>query len=228
MSKKRVWLGVAVLLAGLSWWLTRPVPEKRAAPVVAPGQKAADRARPSMLDRAAAPKSFEAPDPRAPIARAPAVPSPELDVRGAVLEHDPEDPRDRREVLPEDEEAVRRGSATNPFPSNGPGIQEAVRSAKPALRECYEGWLQAMPELKGKVTMAFEIEHEEGEAAARVTRSEITSSELDQPILEGCIINAFSGLHFEPPEGGKLSVKYPLYFDDTPLDGGVYSVDAGR
>jgi len=101
------------------------------------------------------------------------------------------------------------------------GIRAAIRAAIPDIRDCYDAWLQARPELGGRLAVRFTIESAGGEATgqddgtdvpARVTNVRIVSSELDHGLLEGCVLNVTAGLRFRPPRGGKITVTYPFRF----------------
>jgi len=94
------------------------------------------------------------------------------------------------------------------------GIQGAVREIQPAMVDCYEGWLRTNPALGGKLLVSFTItaDADGGLGPGRVTEAALKSSELEHPILEGCVLNAFQDLVFERPPGGPLKVNYPVRF----------------
>lgn len=96
------------------------------------------------------------------------------------------------------------------FSPDKDGVQGAVREALPAIQECYEGWLEADPGLAGAIKVRFTVEADGEEA--RVTSASLLSSTMAHPFVEGCVLNAMSGLRFDPPEGGRLDVTYPLRF----------------
>jgi hypothetical protein len=96
------------------------------------------------------------------------------------------------------------------------GIKAAVREASPAIRECYEGWLEDRPDLGGKLTVRFVVGADADSGEGRVREAVLVSSSLDQPFLEGCVLNALQELRFDRPETGDLTVNYPLRFDPDP------------
>lgn len=92
------------------------------------------------------------------------------------------------------------------------GIQAAMKEVTAQIQECYDGWIQSNPDMQGKVLVRFTIGAEPGDQEARVLEVELPESELDNPVMEGCVLNVVSGLRFNPPDGGKLVVNYPFRF----------------
>jgi len=114
-----------------------------------------------------------------------------------------------------DDEDDERGF-TRVYAPDKDGIQAAMAEAKPLVRECYEAWLHAHPDLGGKIVVAFTITDppdDDGDEA-RVTDVRLVDSSVDHAPLEGCILNVAASLRFERPEGGKLQVSYPFRFDN--------------
>ena len=90
------------------------------------------------------------------------------------------------------------------------GIKAAVQHAIPAIKTCYEGWLQDRPDLQGELLLAFTIDADpERSGEAKVTHAALEHDTLDQPFLSGCVIHAVSDLRFERPEE-PTQVRYPL------------------
>jgi len=96
------------------------------------------------------------------------------------------------------------------------GIRAAMDEVRPAIAECYSAWAKENPELAGKLVVSFTIESEspEGEQA-RVTAVSIPKSEVDHPLLEGCVLNAVVGLRFAGG-GEPITVTYPFRFSNPP------------
>jgi hypothetical protein len=93
------------------------------------------------------------------------------------------------------------------------GIQGAVASKIGAIKECYEGWLKAEPELTGRLKVRFTIGTPEvSDALAAVVGAEVLDTELDHVWMEGCVLNSLDALVFERPEGGRLNVIFPFAF----------------
>lgn len=92
------------------------------------------------------------------------------------------------------------------------GIQSAMREITPAIRECYDGWIQDNREMQGKLVVKFTIGADPGADEAKVQSVNLPESELGNPLMEGCVLNAVSGLRFDVPDDGNLTVNYPFRF----------------
>jgi hypothetical protein len=90
-------------------------------------------------------------------------------------------------------------------------IQRVIRQNFVRFRACYERGLQVDPKLAGKVTVRFEIAPD-GSVSA-VSKGESTLPNKD---VVACVTSAFMTISFPQPDGGKVSVIYPLVF--TPSD----------
>jgi hypothetical protein len=109
------------------------------------------------------------------------------------------------------------------FSPDRDGIRAAVIEAMPAIRACYEGWVEAAgPSAppQGKLSVSFEVAVGDDQGRAGVRKASLLHSEMAHPFVEGCVLNAFSELVFSPPEGGVLAVTYPLEFSATDTPGG--------
>ncbi len=103
--------------------------------------------------------------------------------------------------------------AVAPWPLTADGIRGAVAYRKDEFKECYEAWLKLDPEVAGTVVVTFTVAAAEDDIG-RVTTLELADSELDHPFIEGCVLNVFQELAFDPPaDGGEVEVNYPLMFD---------------
>ncbi len=96
------------------------------------------------------------------------------------------------------------------------GIKAAIAEGLPAIRECYDGWLQQNPALNGKMKVQFTIAEIPGRDRAKVMRVEIADGGMGHLAMEGCVGNVFKGMRFERPEGGETRVTYPLSFSPSP------------
>ena len=97
-------------------------------------------------------------------------------------------------------------------PLTAKGIRGAIRARIEEIKECYEGWLADDDELGGKLILAFTIEKDADGELARISNAEIQQSSLDHPGLERCVLVMAESLSFEPPEGDKVTVRYPFRF----------------
>jgi hypothetical protein len=96
------------------------------------------------------------------------------------------------------------------WPTDPEGIRSAIREAMPDLRECYAGWVAANPDLHGVIKARFTITPSADGSEGRVTDVVAATSTLDQPFLEGCVLNVLGALRFEAPTDGPLTVSYPF------------------
>jgi hypothetical protein len=84
-------------------------------------------------------------------------------------------------------------------------IQKIIRANFGEFRKCYEVGLGRNPLLKGRVTARFVIGRN-GEV------SNVSDGGSDLPDLEvvDCVLKAFYKLGFPKPEGGIVTVVYPI------------------
>jgi hypothetical protein len=84
-------------------------------------------------------------------------------------------------------------------------IRRIVRAHFAAIRTCYEDGLRSNPTLSGVVYVRFVIGRDGSVSTATSDSTDIT----DQGVLD-CISRAFYAFTFPQPEGGIVSVKYPI------------------
>lgn len=88
-------------------------------------------------------------------------------------------------------------------------IQRIVRASFPIFRACYEAGLGRDNHLHGKVVTKFVIAADDG----TVSESTVTAaSDLPDTVVLQCIQRGFKKLRFPTPEGGKVTVVYPIDF----------------
>lgn len=122
------------------------------------------------------------------------------------------------DALDDDDDDDDRQGHTQVYAPDALGIRAAMNEARPLVAECYEGWVRAHPDLAGRLTVTFTIaDPTPGSAAddadeARITKVALAASTLDHALLEGCVLNVVSGLRFDRPEDGSLTVSYPFVF----------------
>ncbi|MFO0759132.1 MAG: VIT domain-containing protein [Byssovorax sp.] len=92
-------------------------------------------------------------------------------------------------------------------------IQRIVRQNFGRFRACYERGLLANANLQGRVSVRFMIDLD-----GSVSLAANGGSDLPDSATVACVVNAFRGLSFPQPEGGRITVVYPLMF--SPGDGG--------
>lgn len=98
-------------------------------------------------------------------------------------------------------------------------IQRIVRQNFGRFRMCYEKGLEKNPKLEGKVSVRFVIGRD-----GSVSSSKPTSDLSDKAVVD-CVTRAMHGLSFPQPEGGIVTVDYPILF--SPGDTPTSSPDAG-
>jgi Ca-activated chloride channel family protein len=86
-------------------------------------------------------------------------------------------------------------------------IQRIVRQNFGRFRLCYEGGLRANPNLAGRVAVRFIIGRDG--AVSGVSNS---GSDLPDASVVACVVRSFMGLSFPTPEGGVVTVTYPILF----------------
>jgi len=87
-------------------------------------------------------------------------------------------------------------------------IQAVIRTQFKALRGCYEEGLKKDPSLAGPIAVRFVITED----------GKVEDAKEDQPATRPdpgvvrCVVDAFSGFRFPTPEGGIVTVVYPIVF----------------
>lgn len=109
---------------------------------------------------------------------------------------------------------LRQGSTTVNGRLPPEVIQRIVRQNFGRFRLCYEKGLASDPKLAGTVATKFVIDTKG--SVSGVTRD--ASTTLTDAAVVTCVTSAFSSLSFPQPEGGIVTVVYPLIFNpgDTP------------
>lgn len=93
-------------------------------------------------------------------------------------------------------------------------IQRVVRQNFGRFRACYEEGLRRRgPKLAGRVATKFRIAKD-----GTAHDATITDSEIADPKVEACIAEAFNGIQFSVPEGGAVTVVYPLVLMNPDAD----------
>lgn len=86
-------------------------------------------------------------------------------------------------------------------------IRRVVRQNHTRFRHCYEQGLMANPGLSGRVGVRFVIG-----ADGAVANVANVGSDLPDPKVIGCVTRAFYDIGFPKPEGGIVTVVYPIMF----------------
>lgn len=101
----------------------------------------------------------------------------------------------------------------NPIPGRlpPPVIQKIVRARFDRYRACYEAGLARDPTLTGRVSIRFVIGRD-----GNVSEVRSAGSSLRDEAVIACVEQSFAGLMFPQPEGGIVTVVYPIMF--SPAD----------
>jgi outer membrane biosynthesis protein TonB len=98
-----------------------------------------------------------------------------------------------------------------PHPSKGrlPAevIQKVVREHFQVLHGCYENGAERNPQLTGRVSVRFVI----GPDGTVLSPNAVCTSMPDKAVVS-CVVDVFRQLPFPQPEGGSVTVVYPLLF----------------
>jgi len=87
-------------------------------------------------------------------------------------------------------------------------IQRIVRQNFGRFRGCYESGLRANPSLQGRVVVKFTIDR-----SGAVGLSTDAGGDLADRAVTQCVVRAFADLSFPPPDGGMVTVVYPIAFN---------------
>ena len=84
-------------------------------------------------------------------------------------------------------------------------IQRIVRQNYGRFRQCYDSGLRTNPNLTGRVTARFVIGRD-----GSVSNVSNGGGDLPDSAVTSCVLSAFYGLSFPSPDGGIVTVTYPL------------------
>jgi hypothetical protein len=103
-------------------------------------------------------------------------------------------------------------ATASPGPKNGrlapEVIQRIVRANFGRFRICYEAGLAADAKLEGRVTTKFVIDTD-----GNVGMTADGGSDMPDPKVVACVVRGFGALKFPKPEGGMVTVVYPIQFN---------------
>ena len=87
-------------------------------------------------------------------------------------------------------------------------IQRIVRQNFGRFRLCYEDGLRKNPTLQGRVAIKFVIDR-----SGAVSTAQDGGSDLPDAAVVSCVTRGFTNLSFPQPEGGIVTVVYPIIFN---------------
>jgi hypothetical protein len=95
-------------------------------------------------------------------------------------------------------------------------IQRVVRSNFGVFRKCYEDGLRADPWLMGRVSVRFVIGVD-----GLITNVGNGGSDMPDGRVVSCVVRGFYDLVFPKPEGGIVTVTYPIMFSPAAIEQGL-------
>jgi hypothetical protein len=103
--------------------------------------------------------------------------------------------------------AIREGATTVNGRLPAEVITRIVRQNFGRFRLCYENGLRSNPNLQGRVAVRFVIDQ-----SGSVAMSGDGGSDLPDQAVVQCVVRGFGNLSFPQPEGGLVTVVYPISF----------------
>jgi hypothetical protein len=89
-------------------------------------------------------------------------------------------------------------------------VQRIVRQQSGRFRLCYGNGLRNNPKLAGRVVVKFVIDR-----TGAVSTAADGGSDLPDKNVVTCVVRAFGNMSFPQPEGGIVTVVYPLVFQSA-------------
>lgn len=88
------------------------------------------------------------------------------------------------------------------------GVRGVIRTALPAVKDCFADTREAQPNVEGKVVIRFVVDD-----TGKVTDTIVKSTEAKYPPLENCVMQVIRGQKFpKPDKGSRAQVDYPFVF----------------
>ena len=87
-----------------------------------------------------------------------------------------------------------------------PALQGALGGKAGQSRACYEKALSTNTTLSGRMTVSIKINQQGTVCSAQV------KSDLNNPLVENCVLQSFRSATFPAPKGGCVEASVPLYF----------------
>jgi TonB family protein len=87
-----------------------------------------------------------------------------------------------------------------------PALQGALGGKAGQSRACYEKALSSNSTLSGRMTVSIKINQQGTVCSAQI------KSDLNNPLVENCVLQSFRAATFPAPKGGCVDASVPLYF----------------
>jgi hypothetical protein len=89
-------------------------------------------------------------------------------------------------------------------------VQNVVRASFGRLRQCYDDGLRRNCDLRGRVVTKFVIARD-----GSVATVADAGSDLPDAAVVDCVLREFGPLRFPAPDGGPVTVVYPIHFSPS-------------
>ena|GEM_PF-5321066 len=89
-------------------------------------------------------------------------------------------------------------------------LETVVSKGRAQFRYCYEKAWSQNPTLRGKIDVKFVISQD-----GSVSKAAIHSSDMDNAVVERCVVRVFKNFRFPKPDGGIVIVRYSLFFSQS-------------
>lgn len=87
-------------------------------------------------------------------------------------------------------------------------IDEMIAGRRGQLQKCWLGRLKDNPNLKGQMTLQFEISRR-----GKVRELRVSDSSLDDDVLKRCVMSVVERIQFRSYSGQEISLSYPINFE---------------
>ncbi|WP_434346076.1 AgmX/PglI C-terminal domain-containing protein [Myxococcus virescens] len=192
-------LGVLILSAALSYWLTRPIHDAPL-PVGPPPADGLPAPQPSGTRIAPTPGLSPPSVTPPPVQPPPGFPSSRTDVPAPPAASG--DPRRVVEVEPVVESTTGHIHADD--------IRAAIQAVTPLVQQCFE---DAAQRNRGPQTVKLRFTVEAGNEGGVMSAGELVSSTIPDPFVQACALDSLLDVRFPAPfGGGKATVVYPFEF----------------
>lgn len=107
--------------------------------------------------------------------------------------------------------AVPQGLEISVWPATVEGVRGAILEITPGIQRCYQDALLEVPDLSGRIAVAFTVEAVDG--VGRMVESRIDDDTLRDGPMSDCVARSVQALQFDPPDD-RMSVTWPFVFSN--------------
>lgn len=120
----------------------------------------------------------------------------------------PDTAEDSEAVAPVTGQNAKVVGAGEPKTLSNEYIDATILEHQPQLQKCWLPRLKKNPDLRGALTVQFEINRR-----GRVRDAKVADRTLADSDLERCVIAVFDRIQFRPFQGAEISLTYPITFE---------------